>query len=484
MQNPETAAPAPRKRVAWPSARLAAAWALLVALAGLNFSGVALSRFERDESQWVHTARFLSLFARGNFSSPDWNSYWTHTQPPLARYVIGLSLKAGGIGLDTLNGPWDFTKEDDENIRLGNRPSAAMLFWARLPMALVASASVVILFLVGRAIGGTAAGLGAAAWLALNPRSRELMTRAEADGLLICLMLLGLWLSLGLIAEVARAQAKGASWLRPLVLTVATGAVMGLAASSKLTGALGLLALAIALPLDSILRWVNEGRGYGGLGLVRRGLAALSAVVGVGSVALLVFVLLNPFTYPHPFKNTQQLFAYRQEEMAAQMALYPTAALHGPARLGKAVERPLFTYGVGAGLAEAVGGRGAEEIGHALPLDAGLVAVGLGATLARLVRAHLLLARSRGSKLWRHMAASGQRRPALGLGTAGVVLAWTVVHFAAIALNMGLDWDRYVLPISVFAALWAGVGIAWLLERLAGGLRSRSHRSLSQPSAP
>jgi hypothetical protein len=448
-----------------------AIWGCLFVLAALMFSGVALSRYSRDESQWIYTTRYLTLFRRADFTSPEWHNYWTQTQPPLARYVMGLSLKAASFDPLKLNGPWDFTKEDDENASLGNMPTPETLFWARLPISLFAAGAVAVLYLIGRQVVGVAGGLAAAAWLALNPRSRELMTRAESEGLFICLLLLVLWLTFRLVSECEWSQRRGARWARPLLLTVTIGVLCGLAASAKLTGLVALVAVWLALLCDAGVRWLGEARHAPAVrrnALLRRLLAAFATIVGTGSLALLTFVLLNPALYARPFQGPAQLLEYRQAEMQDQMALYPTAALNTPLeRLGAAARRPLFTYGTINGLIKSATDEG-NSLGEWSPLDAVLVATGLAATAATLTRGAVRTHKNAGSKLWWYVDPGVHHPAAPGVGPRGIALIFTAVFFGAIAASMGLDWDRYVLPLMVLASLWAGVGISLAWRRIAG----------------
>ncbi len=439
-----------------------ATWGVLGLLAGLMFSGVWLSRFSRDESQWIYTARYLTLFRQLDVASPEWNSYWTQTQPPFARYLMGMSLKAAGFDLLKLNGPWDFSKEDSDNARFGNMPSASMLFWGRLPIAALATGAVILVYLIGTQLGGTPGGIAAAAWLALNPRSRELMTRAESEGAIICLMLLGLWLAIKLVAACERSQRPSATWRDPLALTLILGLTVGLAASSKLTGGILPVALAGALFVDLAFRWMREaylGPVLRRNALLRRLIATAATALGTTAVALLVFVLLNPALYAHPFRGLQDMLSYRQTEMQQQMALYQTAALQTPLeRLEAAVIRPLFTYGTANELLGTVIGED-NSIAKWLPLDAFMVLAGLAAATRSLLHR---FASMYGRTLGDPSGSSSTR----GIEGAGVALVWTAVLFAGVAANLGLDWDRYVLPLTVMAALWAGAGTGWLWARV------------------
>jgi len=437
----------------------------------LMYSGVALSRYSPDESQWIYTTRYLTLLRQGDFQSPEWDSYWTHTQPPLARYLMGASLKLASYDLLKVNGPWDFTKQFDENESLGNMPTQGMLFWARLPIAIVASLAVLLLYVIGNRIAGPLAGVAAAAWLAINPRSRELMTRAEADGMLICLMLLGLLLSIILVREIARSLRPGENWLRPVLLALLLGVVIGLGTATKLTGALGLIALAGTIFVDAVMqssrsRRLQNERSQRLRAMVKHMLAGGAITLVVAAIALIVFVILNPALYPDPLARAYGLFAFRQREMQSQMIAYPTAALaEGLPRFQNAVMRTLFTYSVLAGLFRAALGDSLGQVLEILPVDMLLVLTGLASAVAS------VLAR------WRRrqpeQAPSDGSTVESALGATGVSLVFTAVYFVGISANMGLDWDRYTLPLWVFAALWAGVGISWIWRWATRLFRSR-----------
>lgn len=420
----------------------------LTLLMGLVFVGVWRSQFAEDESQWIYTTRYLTLFSKGMFDSPEWDTYWTRTQPPLARYVMGASLKAGGYNLLELNGPWDFTKEPTENAELGNMPSPEMLFWARLPMGIISALSVLLIFGIGSRIAGTAAGLGAATWLALNIRTRDLMTRAEADGLLIFLMLVGLLLAVMLVKKLSE---SGASRRQAIfLLTIALGLAIGLGMASKLTAVIGLVALPLSLGAVLLYRRVRAGSVTG-----RNILEALGITAGAALLAAILFVALNPALYDAPLTGTFDMFHFRQVEMEEQMSTYPSGALEaGWPRLAAGLQRPLFTYSVGVSMAMRLGGSEARSIGEVLPFDALLVALGLAVTIWSIATAIKRKATTR---------KSGSDSESTDRNEAAIVaLVWTLLFFVSIVANMGLDWDRYTLPLMVFAALWAGVGIGWL----------------------
>lgn len=424
----------------------------LVVCMALTFGGVAWSPFTEDESQWIYTSRYLTLFSRGMFSSPEWDTYWTETQPPLARYIMGASLKAGGYNLLQLNTPWDFTMERVENEAAGNMPTPGMLAWARLPMGIAAAASVLVLFLIGSRVGGMPAGLAAAGWLTLNFRARNLMTRAEGDGLLIFFVLLSLLVTLVLVKRLHEKAGVRYALMGGAVL----GVILGLGLASKLTAAIAIAAVPASLVAVYIVRWLSKRKvSWREVG-TGAGIAASAALL-----AWLVSVALNPAVYSAPVAGTLDLFENRQIEMAQQMQDYPTGALdQGWPRIWAGIRRPLLTYGVVGSVAAQVGGGEARTLGETLPLDAVLAALGIMTALGMVIMS--MRARNKGEERdGPPFDQPNRAEPAL------IALVWTLVFYVAIVINMGLDWDRYTLPLMVFAALWAGTGIGWLLERIA-----------------
>ena len=437
-------------------------------------SGIWLSRFHHDESQWIYTTRFLALFEQGATASPEWDSYWLHTQPPVARYLLGLPLQLAGYDLLHLNGPWDTSLTFAQNGALGNMPSPAQLSLARLGSAVAACGAVLLLFWLGRQAGGWVAGLGAAGWLAGNFYARELLTRATGDGLLLALLLLALTLSVPLVAALAAATEPPLArhtWRRVVVLTLAIGVVIGVATAAKLTAIFALPALALALALDAGLRWWGSDRRAAAVGLLRsRLVTAATVVLGVTTIALTCFVAVNPALWSQPVSGSVALFTFRQEEMAQQMVAFPDVAIPSvPRRFQLALTRPLFLYGFGASLGQMVGGDATAIQAARLPLDALLVALGLLTALgSRLVR------RPTNRDL---TSAKPTRAVAPGLGVVGCVAVWTLVVYSGIALTIGMDWDRYYLPIIGLAAFWAGCGLAWLGAQVARRARQIPQRT-------
>jgi hypothetical protein len=471
-------------------------------------AAVLLWRAERvgyntDEGQHVATAGYFRLvFLEGTLGGPAWDeTYWTLTQPSLPRYILGAAIWLSGNPLPPLDlehrirevrGPDreryldPRTYADERRLaqeRQVERPRPAVLTAARVPMALLGAGSVALLFLIGRALGGTVAGLVAALGLLAAPLALTLLPRAHAEAPLLFFTLLGLLLGIhaaraatatGPVDEPRGSQerpdpschpersegshARGQGNMRSfaalrmtgkgqgieqvpawLLFGLLCGMATGLAAASKLTAVLGLAALgafAAWAPVTRLALGGATGRGQVAAGGRAAGRtwrwSALAAVVGLAT-----FVAVNPFLWPDPVGRTVAMLRFRQQELFGQRALSPENAVPEdlPTRTALLLRR---TFMDEAPLAARTG----------LPLDAPLALVGTW-----------VLARG-ASRTWR---AGGL------LGPEAFALAWIAAFVAGTIPNLGINWDRYYLPVVALSLVPIGVGAATLLD---AGLRA------------
>ena len=144
--------------------RLLARWLEFAVLAALltvvMVSAVDDVEFHGDEASRIASSYFFETFTDGHLNSPLWDeNYWTLTQPPLSRYFIGLGRSAAGYGPEDLNNTWNWYRDVERNIKEGNMPSPGLLWWSRLPMALLTVVSGLALFYLLAAAAGRVAGL-------------------------------------------------------------------------------------------------------------------------------------------------------------------------------------------------------------------------------------------------------------------------------------------------------------------------------------
>ena len=435
--------------------------------------------YNTDEGQHIATAEYFEIvFLQGRLGGPPWEeTYWTLTQPPIPRYVLGAAIWLSGNPVPRLDpahriqevrGPnreryWDPATYTNERRlaeeRRVERRRPAVLAAARVPMALFAAGAVLLLFLLGRALAGTIAGLVAALGLLWAPLGLTLLPRAHAEGPLLLFILLGLYLG---VRGAAKLQVQGSKFKvqsgrdAPLELGtlnlqlgtlnwVGVGLATGLGAATKLTAVLGLAALgAFAAWSLAVRRWTPAPAAAGSWRW-----SALAVLVG-----LVTFVAVNPFLWPDPVGRTAAMLQFRRQELVGQRTLNAGDAVPEgvAARSVLLLER---TFVSEAPLARRTG----------LPLDAGLALVG-AAVLAR--RAY-------------------QARDDGGLvGPAAFALIWIATFLAGTAPNLGLDWQRYYLPTVALGLILVGVGAEVLLGGLlqAGAARTRRGAPRTSAAAP
>src|SRR5262249_34063249 len=136
------------------------------------------------------------------------------TQVPVYRYIIGAGIWLGGnpfqeldldFRRDEVSGPdraryFDPATYRDERklaeLRRTPRPSAEVIWWARMPMLLMVAGTAAILFLVAAELGGVLAGLVASAAFVAAPFVLTLLPRAHTEAPFLFFLMLGLWLSI------------------------------------------------------------------------------------------------------------------------------------------------------------------------------------------------------------------------------------------------------------------------------------------------
>ena len=378
--------------------------------------------FTIDESRWISTSRyFWTTFVERDLSGPPWQpNYIVLTQPPVARYVFGAGLALQGWTPDRLNGRYDISRNREANQRAGNVPGPELLAAARRVAFPFAIGSLVLLFLIGRGVGGPIAGLVAAALAAFNPLLATLWTRALAEAMLAFWMLFGLYAALLVLPSLA----SGHHQMRH---AIGVGVLGALGAATKLTGVLGLAGFAMFGALRQAV----------GLRRDRR-LASICGWLALGCAAVVTWIAVNPLLYPDPVGRSAMMFQHRRDEMRQQAQNAPRLAV--PPELSARVElvarRAFGQYGT---------------LGHwsGLPLDGLLAAGGLAAA---------------GLASWRAVRGGGvPDRPAL-------LLCWSATIYAGVTVNLGLDSTHYYAPLVTINTLLGGIGVAaglsWLVPRV------------------
>jgi 4-amino-4-deoxy-L-arabinose transferase-like glycosyltransferase len=399
---------------------------LSVVIAGLWVFGRAARQVEffGDEGRYIHRARFFYyLFVQHDVTRSEWSDRdgnLTHTAMMLPHYLIGASLWAADYRVEDLPRMYSWKASPELNRRWGRVPDERMLMQARLPMVLLAVGSVLLLYFLGRALGGVVAGLTAALIAASSPLAREYLVRVGSDAPLAFLVLLGLLFS---VLGMRRGGGVPMGW------AVAVGLALGLAAGSKLTALLSWAAVVGWAMLAMTAAWRCP--------LVYRSrVACLWPAARGWFIALLVasgvFVLINPHLYPDPLLHARHLIESRAADMQEMYAYFKADAVRNPLDrprhviVGSLVQAPLF------------GSRG-------FPIEAALAVVGVAALIHRTLRD------------WWQSAV---------LSTDTLVLLTVLCYFAGVSAGLLLAFERYFLPTLLLGALLSGLGLSAITRRL------------------
>lgn len=376
--------------------------------------------FNPDESRWISRAHYLADLADPFGSTWD-DQYMTRGQPPLGSYAMGAALQLQGQDLQT-NPPWDFSRTWEENIAIGNKPSAADLLAGRRFSAMLTALTTIVLIFIAHAFVAMPWALLAGLLFALHPFSTYIGSIAMSDALF------GLLIALAALAAAALAREPG--WKRAALL----GTLLGLGGATKLSPlavAFGLCIASVALLLLALAqhRLLDSARRYAGYGIV------------VCLTALATFVLVYPYLWPNPLERSGHLFAFRVEEMAAQASDWPVMAV--PNRL-EALRRVGLNFSERFSLSDQVASW--LGIGEApFPLPQAEVALSLlGVALMALLA----------------LRAGPYSPQSLVFAVLGGQVVVTI-------LGMRSEFDRYHLPMALLGAVASAVALEWLLRPVA-----------------
>lgn len=375
--------------------------------------------FHPDEYNQIFTARWFTNLVRGDLANEDWSdSYYNLTHPPGHRYFLGAGLWLQG------HDPEKVSRQEQENRRRRRDVTETVLRDARRISVLFGAGAIALLYVVGARLGAAPAGLVGALLAGASPYVQEHFTLAVMDALLVFWILAALVLSM---AAFGRPGGFGAG------SGVLTGLCLGLGLLNKLTAVLSFPALGLACLGAALARAAGTGSPSSALA-TRRSPLVWGGIVGLACWGL--FVAVNPFLWVDPIGRTAAMFKQRQYEiMERQQRRTPQDAVQDWQ------DRP------GLVLGHTLINRTWANATLGVPLDVPLAALGLAA-LGVMVRDD-----------WR----AGRR-----LGPAACFGLWILSYLVGITVAYGMDWDRYVLPLFLAAALLSGLGIQRIASRALG----------------
>lgn len=429
-------------------------WLLLALLAAIStavlWPKLDETRFHRDEARWIGNSAILGEWRdpfsdawqdegyRNQFNTID-ETVRRRSQPPVAMYLIGLGLLVQGQDLPELS-YWIMTQDNEWNSANGAMPSEEQLLAARRIDLVVTILTVLIIYVIGRRLTNRLGGLIGALLFAIHPLVIDTGTRAWSDPLLTLTLALAAWLAIRLTDD--------PGWLN----TVGFGMALGLGASTKLSP----LLLAAGIGAAGLLMVIVGDRMGDG---VRR-LGSRLAVSPV--IAALTFVLVYPYLWVSPIRNTWRMFEFRSLSFDLQSESFPPAAVADRTDAFRRLGHELSTRFSAIGQVS-------EWLGHSpeswlRELDLILATAGLLILIGLAFRQGIV------------------SPPTMTLVVIGG-------QSLLILLTIGVEYARYFLPIVLATTTLAGVTIGIVITvfaelsnglRLAGRLEVQSSPDLTQ----
>ena len=402
------------------------------------FSDFQEITFHVDESHWIATSSYFDALLEGDFSSDTWRvSHATLTQPPAARYVIGLGRMIGGLSSSELNTIWDYSLSDQENAENGAIPSAELLYWSRFPMRVLASISILIGFFILRKVGGRIPGY---IWIVLSLISQYFLLqlrRAMSESPLLFFIALILLVSYWILKNASHQQQsqlenKDASppGGRMFVYFTMLGVLIGLAGAVKLNG-LSALVGGIVLAVLAVSRYN-----------ISKTLKCRYAIIFIWIMVITsqaVFVAINPFLWRDLLNRIYRLFSTRLYEMNSQQQAFAEVRISGLSNRILMVGRSIFER-------------------YASLRFFGSIWVNLAFTIVGLIY------------VFRQFVNYFRNR---FYNPAAVVILLVGFVTAGPSLLTPLDWDRYYLLPVFFTTLLICIGIWRVLSLLYQSIKKR-----------
>ena len=395
--------------------------AAILLLASVYFSGIESVPFHPDESQWIATSNVFEEYFTGQFFSPVWDqSYWTLTQPPLTRYVIGFGRWLGGFTAQDLNPYWQFDLGHGANIVKGAKPSDELLWWSRFPMAALSVFSILIGWVLVQKSLGRFAGVIWIFLCVINPYLLKTGRRAMGEApLLICMMLATYagYQALQIVSTKERNCTKLIIWIGMF------GMVAGFAGAAKLNG-LSILAAGVMIVAIIAIKQKNS--------VQRKLIFAGCASMVMFFLAGCSFVGCNPFLWRDPIGRTQKMLDHRLYEIALQQTRYVESHIDSGLERVQIVPKRIFQD------------YAALNMKGMLSLNIALFVIGF-------LRAIILAYQGLVNKL-----------PNASL----LAILLVGVSASVPALFTPLDWSRYYLLPVWFATVLIVVGLDWCVGEL------------------
>jgi len=406
--------------------------AILVLLAIFVLAGVSTIPFHPDESSWLYMSKDFELF----FSNPSFliwddsragevDQYKRAIDAPLAKYVIGLGRNI--VGVPTIKSDWNWELSWSDNKHAEALPTDYQLYVGRLTNTLVLIASTVLMYFSGKHLESRLTGIIAAVFFGTNSllllHNRHIMAES--------VLTLSIVLSI-----IAIFYGSDYPWF--------TGLAVALAVNSKQSAiplvVVGLLSV-LWIPGQNInLKHIGKN-------------AVIYSIVFVG-----MSYFLNPLWWSHPVRVPIEAWIarvnFRDNQVATLRIFAPNQVLDTPMK--RLVSFFANLYILPPAFYEAANYLNETEISQVNYLSfpghnllRGFIGGGITLLLSLYGTINGALNAIRSDPV--------KRRKLV------LLLLATLLQAIAILIAIPIPYQRYVIPMVPFIALWIGYGLSLLI---------------------
>ncbi|MBI1282097.1 MAG: phospholipid carrier-dependent glycosyltransferase [Anaerolineaceae bacterium] len=412
--------------------------------------GTAYVPFHGDESTQIYMSRdYAYQFIDHDFGKLAYSPTPTAaTEQELRllngtvnKYLIGLAWHANGMSISDVNEQWDWGADWNYNQQNGHAPNAPLLTVARWPSAILLAAGIIVMFALGRALGGSWTPYAASLYYALNPALLIDGRRAMMEGSFIFFSLLVLMVGVWLLEK--------PSLRRGILL----GLVSGFALASKHTALFTVGAVYTGILLYLIYQSIRSEDDYSVVDYVLLPYLAIAAAITFGT-----FFALNPAWWGDPAQRAQTVLELRQNLLAGQ-----TAAFGGYANFGEQLSGFLRqSFVVTPQYYEIASWQGyiGDQISQ---YDA---SVWRGVSIGGSVGGAVVLCGIMTGGIWSLIRPTTHKQD-VGEPAGGIhwlIGLWALVTFITTLVLTPLEWQRYYLAVYPVIGLVAGLGVNWLIQ--------------------
>ncbi len=436
-------------------------------------AGTAEVPFHGDESTQIYMSRDYAY----QFIDHDYNKLAYSPTPAIPaeqelrllngtinKYLIGLAWHANGMSINDVNEQWDWGADWNYNQQNGHAPSQMLLMAARWPSALLLAAGVIVMFALGRALGGKWTPYVASLYYVLNPALLLNGRRAMMEGSFIFFSLLVVLVSIWLLEK--------PSLRRGILL----GLVSGFALASKHTAIFTVGAVFAAVLLYLIYQSVRSEDDYSVVDYVLLPYIAIAAAITFGT-----FFALNPAWWGDPAERAQNVLQLRQNLLAGQTAAFGGYAHFGE-QLGGFFRQSFIVTPQYYEIASWQGYIGDQISRYEASAWRG-VSVG-GSVVGAIVLCGIMAA-----GVWnlvkpsRHVESEDNRPhvPQPHGGIRWLIGLWALVTLITTLVLTPLEWQRYYLPMYPVIGLVAALGVEWLIQNRSLLFRRRNNLDAEIP---